>query len=250
LEEVNIYFLLLSLMAEIIGTIGGFGSSVYFVPIAAFFLPFDQVLGLTALFHLFSNTTKITLFREGLDKRLLLYIGLPSIAGVIIGGWMSSRFDNVMLEYILYSFLLLFAIFLLFRPEARWEPSLSNGIIGGSISGFVAGMLGTGGAIRGLTMSAFALSIQGFVATSAAIDLGVDLARSVVYYGEGYMVKEIWIYIPFLLFVSIIGSYIGKYILQYLNPDNFRRFSLGSIVIIAIAGWVRLIWFSAGSLLF
>ena len=163
---------------------------------------------------------------------------------------MSSRFDNVMLEYLLYSFLLLFAIFLLFRPEARWEPSLSNGIIGGSISGFVAGMLGTGGAIRGLTMSAFALSIQGFVATSAAIDLGVDLARSVVYYGEGYMVKEIWIYIPFLLFVSIIGSYIGKYILQFLNPDNFRRFSLGSIVIIAIAGWVRLIWFSAGSLLF
>ncbi|MBP6397123.1 MAG: sulfite exporter TauE/SafE family protein [Saprospiraceae bacterium] len=237
-------------MAEIIGTIGGFGSSVYFVPIAAFFLPFDQVLGLTALFHLFSNTTKITLFREGLDKRLLIYIGLPSIAGVIIGGWMSSRFDNVMLEYLLYSFLLLFAIFLLFRPEARWEPSLSNGIIGGSISGFVAGMLGTGGAIRGLTMSAFALSIQGFVATSAAIDLGVDLARSVVYYGEGYMVKEIWIYIPFLLFVSIIGSYIGKYILQFLNPDNFRRFSLGSIVIIAIAGWVRLIWFSAGSLLF
>ena len=237
-------------MAEIIGTIGGFGSSVYFVPIAAFFLPFDQVLGLTALFHLFSNTTKITLFREGLDKRLLIYIGLPSIAGVIIGGWMSSRFDNEMLEYLLYSFLLLFAIFLLFRPEARWEPSLSNGIIGGSISGFVAGMLGTGGAIRGLTMSAFALSIQGFVATSAAIDLGVDLARSVVYYGEGYMVKEIWIYIPFLLFVSIIGSYIGKYILQFLNPDNFRRFSLGSIVIIAIAGWVRLIWFSAGSLLF
>lgn len=250
MEEINVYFLLLSLLAEVIGTVGGFGSSVYFVPIAAFFLPFDQVLGLTALFHLFSNTTKITLFREGLDKRLLLYIGLPSIVGVIIGGWLSSRFDSQILEYILYSFLLIFATALLFRPEAKWEPSLTNGVIGGSVSGFVAGLLGTGGAIRGLTMSAFALSIQGFVATSAAIDLGVDLARSVVYYNEGYMVREIWIYIPFLLFISILGSYFGKYLLQYLNADNFRRFSLGSIVIIAIAGWVRLLWFGNGSLLF
>ncbi|MFT4968316.1 MAG: hypothetical protein ACI9O4_000043 [Chitinophagales bacterium] len=30
--EINFVFLLLALLAEIIGTIGGFGSSVFFVP--------------------------------------------------------------------------------------------------------------------------------------------------------------------------------------------------------------------------
>ena len=237
-------------MAEIIGTIGGFGSSVYFVPIAAFFLPFDQVLGLTALFHLFSNVTKITLFREGLDKKLLLNIGLPSVLFVILGSLMTGIFQGQVLEYILYTFLFFLSLVMLYRPDLRWEPSLRNSMLGGAISGFVAGLLGTGGAIRGLTMSAFTLTIQGFVATSAAIDLGVDLARSLVYYGEGYMAQEIWIYVPILLVVSIVGSYIGKSILHNFTPENFRKFSLGSILLIALAGWMRLLLAQGDSFLF
>jgi uncharacterized membrane protein YfcA len=70
-------FLLFALLAEIIGTIGGFGSSVFFVPIANFYFDFQTVLGITAIFHLSSNISKIALFRKGLDKNLLLYIGLP-----------------------------------------------------------------------------------------------------------------------------------------------------------------------------
>ena len=242
MTEINIYFVLLSLLAEIIGTVGGFGSSVYFVPIAAFFLPFDQVLGLTALFHLFSNTTKIGLFRKGLDKKLLLNIGIPSVVCVVMGSWLSGRFDALMLEWILYSFLLLLALVMLYRPDWRMEASLNNGIAGGAISGFAAGLLGTGGAIRGLTMSAYTMSIQGFVATSAAIDLGVDLARSIVYFEEGYMAGPQLIYVPVLLIISVAGSYIGKQMLAYFSVDSFRKFSLGSILVIAIAGVLKL-WF-------
>jgi uncharacterized membrane protein YfcA len=39
-------FILLALLAEVIGTVGGFGSSVFFVPVANFFLDFQSVLGL------------------------------------------------------------------------------------------------------------------------------------------------------------------------------------------------------------
>ncbi|MDP1803330.1 MAG: sulfite exporter TauE/SafE family protein, partial [Bacteroidota bacterium] len=34
--EFLIYFILLALFAEVIGTVGGFGSSLFFVPIAGF----------------------------------------------------------------------------------------------------------------------------------------------------------------------------------------------------------------------
>ncbi|GAK91298.1 hypothetical protein JCM19297_795 [Nonlabens ulvanivorans] len=57
-----------------LGTVGGFGSSVFFVPIANFYFDFQSVLGITALFHLSSNVTKIAFFRKGLDKRLLFYL--------------------------------------------------------------------------------------------------------------------------------------------------------------------------------
>ena len=73
-QEVSLYFLLLAMIAEITGTIGGFGSSVFFVPIASFFFDFQSVLGLTAIFHLSSNISKIALFRKGLNKKLLINI--------------------------------------------------------------------------------------------------------------------------------------------------------------------------------
>ena len=65
-------FLLLALLAEIAGTVGGFGSSVFFVPIANFYFDFQSVLGITALFHLASNVSKLGLFRGGIDRGLLL----------------------------------------------------------------------------------------------------------------------------------------------------------------------------------
>lgn len=84
--SVNLIFLLLALIAEIVGTIGGFGSSVFFVPIANFYFDFQTVLGLTALFHLSSNLSKMALFKIGLDKRLVLVMGVPAIVFVVIGG--------------------------------------------------------------------------------------------------------------------------------------------------------------------
>lgn len=83
--NINFIFLILALLAEIIGTIGGFGSSVFFVPIGNFYFDFHSVLGLTALFHLSSNLSKIAQFRKGIDRNLILFIGIPSVLFVLLG---------------------------------------------------------------------------------------------------------------------------------------------------------------------
>jgi uncharacterized membrane protein YfcA len=58
-----ILFIVLTFLAEIIGTIGGFGSSVFFVPLAGLFFDFEMVLGITAVFHVASNLAKIVIFK-------------------------------------------------------------------------------------------------------------------------------------------------------------------------------------------
>ena len=100
MKDVNIVFILLALITEIIGTVGGFGSSVFFVPLGNFYFDFQSVLGLTALFHLSSNLSKIFLFKKGLDKRLLLTIGIPSVLFVIVGGVLSKHNIRVLQQWI------------------------------------------------------------------------------------------------------------------------------------------------------
>ena len=227
-------FIILSILAEILGTIGGFGSSVFFVPIANMFFDFQSVLGITALYHLSSNVTKIAFFKKGLDKRIVLYLGVPAIIFVSIGAFFSKYLDPKILTYILGVFLIILSLLFLIFKQLKTLPKTRNAIIGGSLSGLSAGLLGTGGAIRGITLAAFKMDKNKFIATSAVIDLGIDFSRSIVYYFNGYMRKEHLYLVPILLVVSVVGTWIGKLILNKMSQEQFRNLVLILILLIGI----------------
>jgi uncharacterized membrane protein YfcA len=226
-------------LAEIIGTVGGFGSSVFFVPIANFYLDFHSVLGITALFHLSSNISKIVLFRDGIDKKLLINIGIPSVIFVILGGMLSEQMASSLLEIILGCFLIALSLYFLIYNNVQISTGRTQMFLGGVVSGFASGLIGTGGAVRGITMSAFNLEKNIYVATSAAIDLSIDLSRSVVYVYNGYLNESNIVYIPVLLIVGFIGTYLGKKILNKLPQDKFKMSSLVLILIIGLLSIIR-----------
>ncbi len=238
-RKIEFTFLLLALIAEIIGTIGGFGSSVFFVPIANFYFDFQLVLGITAMFHVASNLSKITLFRKGLDKTLIYYLGIPAVLCVIIGGLISKFLNPSYLEILLGILLVILSLFFLLNEKYQIYKGKRQAIVGGTLSGLVAGILGTGGAIRGLTMAAFNLEKSVFVATSAVIDFGVDFSRTFVYYFNGYIKTEHLIYIPFLVVIAILGSWLGKLILNKIPQKSFRQFSLLLILGIGILTLIK-----------
>lgn len=240
--DINIVFLLLAFLAEVIGTVGGFGSSVFFVPIGNLYFDFHSVLGLTALFHLSSNLSKIFLFRKGFDKRLMLQIGIPSVVFVILGGFFSRMFNGAALEIILGLFLVAFSLIFLIKRNITIQANKKNAVTGGALSGFSAGLLGTGGAIRGLTMAAFNLEKSTFIATSALIDFMIDFSRTFVYYQNGYIHRHDIKYVPFLVLIGIIGTYIGKRILTHIPQDKFRNLSLLFILLIGMVTILKTFW--------
>lgn len=242
MKNISTFFLLLSLLAEVLGTIGGFGSSVFFVPIANFYFDFESVLGLTAIYHLSSNISKMVLFKKGLNKKLLLYLGIPSIVFVIFGGLLAKFLDSTYLELILGLFLFTLALLFLIKKNLVITPIKRNAVIGGSLSGLSAGLLGTGGAIRGLTMSAFNLEKNVFIATSAFIDFLIDFSRTFVYYFNGFIHQQDLIYVPFLLVIGLIGTLMGKKILNYIPQERFKQISLLLILIIGLVTLVNVLW--------
>lgn len=227
-------FIILAIISEILGTVGGFGSSVYFVPLANFFLDFQSVLGITALFHLSSNITKIALFKKGFDKKVVLTLGLPAILFVSIGAYFSNYFNPIILTYILGFFLVGLSLLFLIFKRLEVKATIKNAIVGGSLSGLSAGLLGTGGAIRGITLAAFKMNKEKFIATSAIIDLGVDFSRTIIYYYNGYMKYEHIYLVLILVVVSILGTWIGKKILNKVSQEQFRSFVLLLILGIGI----------------
>jgi uncharacterized membrane protein YfcA len=227
-------FFLLALLAEIVGTISGFGSSILFVPLASYFIDFKLVLGITAVFHVFSNLSKIFLFQKGIDKNIAIKLGIPAVLFVILGAYLTSVIPLKEIELSMNLIILALTVFLITGAGKRMKQSNFNLYMGGILSGFLAGLIGTGGAVRGITLAAFGLEKDVFIATSALIDLGVDSSRAVVYILQGFFTKEHIILLPFLILIAILGSYLGKKILAYLPEKYFHYVVLGVIGTISI----------------
>lgn len=233
-------FFLCALICEILGTLGGFGSSVIFVPVANFFYSASLVLSLTSILHVFSNTAKVWLFWKTIDRRLFLLYGIPSLLFTIIGAFLTKAYSFVYIEWFLAIFLIVFsALFLLF-PQIKLRASKANALISGGFAGFFAGFMGTGGAIRGMSLAAFNLEKHVFVGTSAAIDFGVDFSRMFIYYYNGFFDMKYLVYIPLLFIASFGGSYIGKKLLHHIPQEFFRKLVLAIILLIGAAMLIKL----------
>ena len=227
-------FFFIALFSEIVGTVAGFGSSVFFVPLAGFFFDFHTVLALTSLLHIFSNAAKLVLFGRHVQWRLLFLLGIPSICCVIVGALLSTKLQFKYTELILGLFLIAFSVFFFCRPLIKVAPNPLNAVTAGGIAGFLAGVIGTGGAIRALALAAFDLEKNVFVATSAAIDSGVDFSRMIVYLRAHYLGPAFYWYVPGLLLVAFIGSYVGKIALNKLKQKNFRKIVLVLVFLIGL----------------
>ena len=230
----HIVFLSLALISEIIGTVSGFGSSILFVPLASLFFDFKIVLGITAIYHVFSNLTKIALFFKGIDKNIAFKLGFPAVIFVSLGAVSTDYFPSEKLHVFMNGILMVLAGYLILNFNKTVTQNNKNLVVGGIASGFIAGITGTGGAIRGITLASFNLPKDIFIATSALIDFGVDSSRAVIYMYYGYFQSQYLYLIPILIGISIVGSYIGKVILTHTSEKHFRYIVLIVVILTTI----------------
>ncbi len=210
-------------VSEILGTLSGFGSSTFFVPIALQFESFQLVLALTALLHCFGNLFKMFLFRKDFLWAHFFQLAIPSVLMTGVGALMTVTFNTDLMTQILGAFLILFSIYSLFIKKRALLLPKWLAIFFSALSGFLTGFVGTGGALRGLALSAMQLPKNSFVALSSSIDIGGDFLRAFIYVKNGFMDWNQWYYLPLLALAAFAGASLGKKILNKINQNLFEK---------------------------
>lgn len=232
--EINILFWIFVLLAEIMGTIAGFGSSTLLLPIALFFFNFQTALVLTAIAHISGDLGKIIFFKNKVNKKLLLYFGIPSIFLAITGALLVNQFSQPLFKIILAFFLLGFVAISIVNPSLSLKVNKRNEIVGGSVSGFFSGLIGTGGAIRSAFLSAFEIEKSAYIFTIASISLVTDITRIPIYLYNGFLTHNYLLFVPIIFILSITGAFIGKKIVTKIDQETFRKFVLIAIALTSI----------------
>ncbi|MGB9937030.1 MAG: sulfite exporter TauE/SafE family protein [Methanobacterium sp.] len=234
-----VLFLILVFLSEIAGTMAGFGSSTILLPLSLFIFDFKTALVLVAFAHISGNIGRVTFFKHGLDKRIILLFGIPSVILTFLGAYLVIYIPQNIAILILGIFLLIFSILSLKSPKLRFKQSNSTAVFGGGLSGFFAGLIGTGGVIRGAFLTSFSLKKVRYIAAAAAIALAVDLTRLPVYIINGFLNSFFYYLIPLIFIMAIFGSYIGKNIVNKISQDFFRKIVLVAIALVSLNFIIR-----------
>lgn len=222
----DLYLVLIAAGSELLGTISGFGSSTFFLPLAVRIENFNFVLILTALLHIFGNVSKLYLFRKSLDFKIFVKFAVPSLILSGFGAFLSRFFSFEKFKIILGLMIVALSILLYFKKKvfARMNMVTAQYTVGAS--GFLTGLLGTGGVLRGIALASLGLEKSVFVALSSGIDLGGDILRACIYMYNGYFDWSHWFYIPMLIAAGYVGSFLGQRLLNRMSQEQFEKIVL------------------------
>lgn len=232
---IDLSILLLTLLAAFFGTTTGFGTSTIMVSVLAIWFPLPEVLLFVGVIHWFGDIWKIYFFKKGINWKLILLFGIPGILASYLGAYLPISLEPNMLKKFLAIFLLLYTILIFYKPHWKISDSNRNALLGGSLSGFFAGIFGIGGAIRGAFLNAYNLPKSIYIFTSGMIGLFIDTSRLAGYYQSGTKLNNLDFSLLYLAIpVSLLGAYFAKRIVDKISQRHFRYVVGFGLLIIAM----------------
>jgi uncharacterized membrane protein YfcA len=234
MELSDILFLVIGFFSEVVGTMAGFGSSTIYLPFASYFVDFKAALALVAIFHLFGNASRITFFRRGLDRKVLLVFGLPSFLFSLLGATLVGDLSQTLLKLLLGIFLISLSAALLLRPGLAFPATTRMLALGGGVSGFIVGLIGTGGALRAAFLTGLKMDKEKYIATAAVIALGTDATRIPSYLAAGFLAEQHYYLVPILFAIAVGGSYVGRKIVGRIDQVRFKKMVLVAVMLASV----------------
>lgn len=236
----NPLFLGSAVVAEIIGTFAGFGAVTILLPIATFILPIKEAVVLVSVFHLMGTTFRTILFARKINLKISVLFGVPSLIFSAIGASLLTTLDPIILTKTIGAVLIIYAVYSLLRERVALPKSNFALVAGGSTVGFLAGLIGTAGAMRGAFLTSWNLAPSVYLGTGALMGLGADIARVAVYFKNGLINANSQTLLV-LGVTALSGTLIGKLLVTKTKPKIFAKI----IFVALVAAGLRLLFINA-----
>jgi uncharacterized membrane protein YfcA len=120
------------------------------------------------------------------------------------------------------------------RPKLAFPATTKSLVFGGGISGFIVGLVGTGGALRATFLTGLNISKEKYITTAAVIALCTDATRIPAYIANGFLAEPYYYYIPVLFAVALGGSFVGRKIVSRINQAKFKKLVLVAVILASV----------------
>lgn len=197
----------------------------FFVPLFGTVMSTNEAITFITVYFLINSSVIVFVFREYLQKEMVIRLIPGSFFGAIVGGLLSSSLNELVLTVVVLLFVLYFSVKKIHRIK-RADKKKTTGrekkgaMLIGLVSGFMQGGGFGGGDIRNSYLYSNNLSLQQVRATTAAVGVSifiVSLTTRAI--NNTFNLGHLWLYL-FLIPIAILAAYIGRHLTTRLGTKT------------------------------
>jgi uncharacterized membrane protein YfcA len=230
---------IVSFFAWLISTLAGGGSPFMLIPLVNSIQGAASVPPVITIGMFLGNAHRIVLFWRYIDWKLTLWYAPGGIVGAMLGAYTFTQIHLDWLQLLIGVFLVVSILgFGLEQKETTFKVKAWYILPAGFVKAFVSGLIGTTGPVLNAFYLNYGLVKEDLIATKATHVVIIHLVKILTYAAFGILSPQVIATGLVIGVVAIPANFLGKYILNQINPQQFRSIVLATM---AISG-VWMLW--------
>ncbi|MGL6196522.1 MAG: sulfite exporter TauE/SafE family protein [Thermoguttaceae bacterium] len=217
-----IFLIVSSFVAALISGYVGFGGAILLLPIITMSVGTEFAIPILTIAQLFGNVSRMAFGWNEIKWKSVGIFCATALPLASLGAFGFSVLPKNMVSYCVGMFMIIVGLFPFFG-RCNLRNSKLTLIVGGSVTGGISGLCGTGGPIGAAVFSTLGFSPLAYIASEAATATAMHLFKMVIYGSFVSMAPESLIIGVGMGGAMVAGSYISNRLIKEINKKLFQK---------------------------
>lgn len=211
----------------------GFGGALLLLPLLVAVVGAEQAVPLLTVAQILGNASRAGF---GFSKIRWKPVGVFLLSAVPAAALGAMSFIQLPKTTVTRAIGLAIIVFVLLKMTGvlRLRPGPGLLVIGGGITGFLSGLVGSAGPIGALIFLSLGLPPTAYVASEAVTALGMHAVKMVIYQQIIALDREFWLLALLLGSAMILGTWSAKRFIEKLAPEVFLKIVSALLVAVGL----------------
>ncbi len=219
-----ILIILVGIGAAFVQRVSGFGLGIF----AMMFLPHifsahTAAATVSSLFSCYTTSFNAIKYRKDISFKTALPMMISALLTITVAVYFAEKVPGKIFKILLGVVLILLSLYFLFLgKKIKLKPTVTNGLIAGSLGGTLGGLFSTGGPPAVLYLTAAAPDKNVYFATIQFYFCFTNLYATAVRALNGQITLELLISAAVGILGCIIGDFLGSLVFDKLDGQKFK----------------------------
>jgi uncharacterized membrane protein YfcA len=226
--------LVVALIAATLAAVTGFGGAAVLLPVLVWSFGVREAIPILTVAQLIGNGSRVWFNRRELDWRVVAWFSIGGVPLALLGGLLFAKAPLAALTRVLGIFLILIVIWRHIRPRSQWQPPVAAFAGIGAGASFLSALLGSVGPLMAPFFLAYGLVKGAYIGTEALSTVVMHVTKLVAYRQAAILPLHAVVIGLVLGPVMILGSFIGKHIVDRLPEKVFIAIIEGTLIVAGV----------------